>query len=392
MSDVAALRSAWQDVVELILDNGNQVFARQGLSDQEMAEGVRQTLRLGLLALTWRVDNVDPDFPIFQRMNDNRAGGSAANIDILYLRAQLHGDAQYAVYGEPGGRDFVVYACTGDFAVQGSGKYLGEMWSDEIEFGPEGNFEMAVGGSKNGKNWLPLEAGTPCWVAVRQYFRDWKDTDIPGFFAVRRTDGPTFPLPLTCTALAERFRDARGWLTRAGATWPNTISASVEDLLDGRVNVNEMTAPTGSRRIGYSRGYFQLEDDQALLIDVGQPLRRDWNFGIFNIWSDVGDFQNRQMSLNDSQAWIGADGVLRVVVSTRDLGHPNWLDTGGNCRGQVWYRVMDAGPAAKAPSCQVVKVGELWEHVPEETPRIDHGERLRQLEQRRLHVAKRYQR
>ena len=49
-------------------------------------------MRLALVALTWRIENSNMDFPIFQRMNDNRAGGCAANSDITYLRADIDGE------------------------------------------------------------------------------------------------------------------------------------------------------------------------------------------------------------------------------------------------------------------------------------------------------------
>ena len=42
------------------------------------------------MALSWRIENSNVDSPIFQRMNDNRAGGCAANSDITYLRGIPH--------------------------------------------------------------------------------------------------------------------------------------------------------------------------------------------------------------------------------------------------------------------------------------------------------------
>ena len=123
-----------------------------------------------------------------------------------------------------------------------------------------------------------------------------------------------------------------------------------------------------------------------------KPGNADWNFGVFNLWSDVGDIQNRQTSLNAGQGYLDSDGVLRLVVSGDDVGHPNWLDTSGNRRGQVWYRTFDQPEGIEPPVSRVVSVEDVWKYLPADTPRIDAEERSNRLHERRHHVARRYQR
>ena len=215
MSDTPAWYSCWKDLFAQIGHRADRLLSRQDLSDQEIAEGLRQQMRLALVALTWRIENSNMDFPIFQRMNDNRAGGCAANSDITYLRAQIHGDRTYRIHGEPGEREFCIYLATGDFSVLDDEIYLGERWSHELDLNTDGSVDVIIGGAQLDRNWLPLHAGEPCWVAVRQYFRDWHDETIPGFFSIDCIDGPLLPTALTTSEMTERLQEALRWWQRA---------------------------------------------------------------------------------------------------------------------------------------------------------------------------------
>src|SRR3546814_11303144 len=50
------------------------------------------------------------------------------------------------------------------------------------------------------------------------------------------------------------------------------------------------------------------------------------------------DWYNNLSSLNGSQVHIAKDGMLRIVVSAKDPGVPNWLDTAGYPSGAVQGR------------------------------------------------------
>ena len=49
-----------------------------------------------------------------------------------------------------------------------------------------------------------------------------------------------------------------------------------------------------------------------------------------NYWWETIDYANHQSSLNGFQAVLDDDGVFRAVVSARDPGVANWLDTAGH--------------------------------------------------------------
>ena len=75
------------------------------------------------------------------------------------------------------------------------------------------------------------------------------------------------------------------------------------------------------------------------------------------------------------------DGLFRAVISVDDPGVPNWLDTAGRYKGVVqgrWYQAS----SAPTPRLKRVKLAELRDHLPADTPRIDHEARRESLRAR----------
>jgi hypothetical protein len=58
-----------------------------------------------------------------------------------------------------------------------------------------------------------------------------------------------------------------------------------------------------------------------------------------------------------------SDGLCRVVIAHRDPGVPNWLDTAGYPEGLITFRSRLPG-MEREPKSQVVKVGEIRNHLP----------------------------
>src|SRR3546814_12449235 len=52
-----------------------------------------------------------------------------------------------------------------------------------------------------------------------------------------------------------------------------------------------------------------------------------WSLILTNELYETTDWYNNQSSLNDVQAVVDSDGVFRAVISARDPGVHNWLDT-----------------------------------------------------------------
>jgi hypothetical protein len=100
------------------------------------------------------------------------------------------------------------------------------------------------------------------------------------------------------------------------------------------------------------------------------------------------DWSNNQSSLNDSQARVDSDGTLRVVVSARDPGVPNWIDTAGYPQGLVQGRWFGCGEAP-VPSARKLAIGEVRGAIPTSTPVVTPGQREQQIRERRSALQQR---
>jgi hypothetical protein len=114
-------------------------------------------------------------------------------------------------------------------------------------------------------------------------------------------------------------------------------------------------------------GLWELDPDQALVIEVTAPQCDYWNFQLGNIWAESLDYQFRRVHLNSGGAELRDDGSVQIVVAHRDPGHPNWIDTAGHEHGTMCVRWVRA-TSYPEPRCRVVKLSELED--PEDPKRI----------------------
>ena len=110
-------------------------------------------------------------------------------------------------------------------------------------------------------------------------------------------------------------------------------------------------------------------------------------------WWESLDYANRQTSLTADQAYLSSDGAYHFVVSAKDPGAPNWLDTEGFSRGVILMRYdgLEAAeiPDEHHPTAMLVKLSELQASLPADEPTVSPQERADQLAARRRHVQRR---
>ncbi len=87
----------------------------------------------------------------------------------------------------------------------------------------------------------------------------------------------------------------------------------------------------GDPNIFYYHGYFELAEDEALVIEVERiPECRAWNLQTDNYWMESLDYRYHRIHLNKHTAKYRADGGVTMVLAHRDPGVDNWLDTAGH--------------------------------------------------------------
>jgi len=151
------------------------------------------------------------------------------------------------------------------------------------------------------------------------------------------------------------------------------------------------SAPGGADNILYGSCFWDLEEEQVLLLECQRPDAQYWGFTIHTLgWLESGDFADRQTSLSGHQVHVDSDGRMRIVVAGRDPGVPNWIDVQGRPRGLLLYRWVWARDNP-VPSAKRLAASELRAALPEHHPEVDPLQRRQALACRREQAWNRFQ-
>jgi hypothetical protein len=139
----------------------------------------------------------------------------------------------------------------------------------------------------------------------------------------------------------------------------------------------------------YYEGVYELKDDEALIVETKPPERCTYRSLILtNEIYETTDWYNNHSSLNAAQASADKDGVLRIVVSARDPGVRNWLDTAGYPTGVIQGRWMECS-SKPTPAVRKVALTDVKKSLPADTPTISAHERDQQVRDRRAPLQQR---
>ncbi len=251
----------------------------------------------------------------------------------------------------------------------------------DLEIAPDGEFELILSAERPAGyrgNWAPVGRGADT-LMVRYRSYDWGN-EISPRLAIECLD-PVGPKPrLTIDEIVTRIQSMAmfpGRMTRLFFPMQNAVRASVG------VNVFQPAPIEGalSRQI-YLPAVYELDDDEALIIETELPAKRHyWNFQLNDPYYNAVEFVYRLASLNGHTAQLGSDGKFRAVIALQDPAVPNWLDPAGFNEGTVYGRWYDCDSCPK-PTISRVPLAELRRHLPADTPTVTPAERARVLRER----------
>lgn len=178
----------------------------------------------------------------------------------------------------------------------------------------------------------------------------------------------------------------------------NYMSVATTDPDTGqRRQTNQLGAPTTNAGFlataRQSSGYFQLRDDEALVVTIDPASAHVFVLPVTDDWSISQNFWDTPSSLNMSQSVPNSDGTFTLVVSPTDPGVANWVATGGLHQGTICLRFQGLDPAASeepSVSTQVVSLDQLPNVLPETTAYVNGEQRVQQLVTRKAGYNKRF--
>lgn len=334
-------------------------------SEQDLLEGY-EYLAGSIRAAVQSSFAHEKDFPFFMRSATPYTKLGLDNPDTLYFSARIRPDAEYVVTGRRGTTaDLSFQILSGDYNPEDVPDSLQAFDDREVQIEPDGSFTMWFGPSRDDPrpNYFTL-APTANMLLVREVWSDW--TATPGTIAIQRADRiGEAPPPLRKELLGRKFDSAAKSLVQQLKTF-----LQFPEWFYLKLPVNTMTEPRltpGGLATQYSSvGHYDLAENQALIVTVPVSDAPYQGFQLGSMWYVSLDFINHQTSLTAHQAQHDRDGKIRFVVSERNPGVANWLETTGHRRGYLqirWQRTSREFTAADGPSVEVIEFDELPERL-----------------------------
>jgi hypothetical protein len=351
------------------------------------------------------------------------------NPDTIYRFMAVNKASSYVITGRFAGG---VPADTNFSVLTGlSGITAANLSGHDLEVRPDGTFTITVSGAPAApgeKNHLQLTSDSTL-IATRNTLSDWTNQE-PMSLSIERTSGPPnsllsqlgiFAIPVIgplvtdnpfLTALVSLIPPLadpppllRGAVTAAVMALGLQMEtkyiqvATTDPTTGAHTQPNVLRNP--SRNAEFlatqlqSAGYFQLTDQQALVITIDKGDAKYFVVPVTNDWTITDDYWNQQTSLNNVQA--GADDLgattYTLVVSPTDPGVANWVSTGGLNQGTISIRFQDLplNPTdLPTVTSRVVPLDQLGTVLPAGTVYVTPAERAAQLAVRKAGFDNRF--
>lgn len=381
----------WSEFVESLRTLPDRMLAKLPEAQRNDPQVRQEVARLALEAMTssgLEAIGGDGDAPQFLPSIGQVLNIGQPNADTIYRSATIAPGGSYRLTGKRGTDRLAVIAQVIPQGNPGAGS-RSHLNLATLKVDRNGRFDVLVSPERpagyTGDWWQLNPAATT--LMMRMISSDWAKEADPTI-SIERVDKPI-----------GRPRPPAAKLEQALRVLPHKIDFialmfvdHVEQLArQGYVNkLKVFDVPFGALAGQfYYEGVYDLKDDEALIIDSPVPAKCDYRSLILtNELYETTDWYNNHASLNDAQAAKDADGRLRIVVSAKDPGVRNWMDTSGYARGIIQGRWTgcDSQPI---PEMKLVKLADVAASLPKGTAMVTPEQRQHILRERRRELLER---
>lgn len=359
-------------------------------ADPQIQQEVARMMLQALSMASFSALGADGDHPAFLPSIGEIINVGQPNADTLYRAAEITPGGVYRLQGYPGSLNQAVIVqvgpAPGDAGSDGNhpGPSRNDLELTDLKTDDEGRFDLLLSVDRPADyegEWWELHPET-VRLMMRQVSSDWSNQVDPSI-TIERTDIPVERARPTAAALEERLRRLPQMAMFMATMFVDRVEQLRQEGYVNKLKALDIAATGGLEGQFYYEGVYELDDNEALIIEAEHPQQCHYRSVILtNEIYQTTDWYNNQSSLNQSQAAVDPDGILRVVVSKQDPGVPNWLDTAGYPRGVVQGRWThcDSQPV---PVVKKVLLDDVREHLPADTSVVTAAERQVIVRERR---------
>ena len=315
------------------------------------------------------------------------------NPDYVYRYGYIDGRRRYRISGpRKSASCFFNFILFNDYFADNS-KTLADLELNDFAQG-DGRIEMILGPDESGPGTVRLDPSEHYMVfTVREALEDWSREEVTPL-RIECLDADRGSMLYSEAELVTRIERAtrlvHATTKRTLRNYHRLLERAGEEnrfFIDGlspeRIAQNAHPMQTMVNCI------FNVPPGQSLIIETEVPAARYWAISLGDPWWKVVDYTWHQSSLNRKNAWFGADGIFRAVLSHEDPGIQNWVDPVDNDRGQILIRLNKA-ESEPLPRTRLVPSATVRDHLPADTPRFSPEQRRQQIAIRTETVLRRY--
>ncbi len=394
-SPVGPSIAAWDSFTEELRQLGPKMLAKlpdRLRNDPQVQQEASRLLLEAVAAKTIEAISSDGDHPVFLPSLNVTLNVFQPNADTTYRNAVITPGGSYRLRGERGSLRVFKLGQFGRTPAKASAGIAALAYNDfnELHLDQAGRFDLILSPTRPqgyAGDWWKLEEGTSS-LLLRQVDFDWATERDPRISVERLDKRVERPRP----DAADLDRRLRGLAASIGNTAFFLVD-HVEGLRRaGYINrLKEFDVSHLGGLVGqfYYEGAYELSPDEALILEAIVPAKCTyWSVILTNDIYETTDWYNNQSSLNGAQLRADGDGIIRVVISAKDPGVPNWLDTAGYSSGAIQGRWNECS-ATPIPTLRKVAVTDVRQSLPADTPTVTAVQREEAVRERRAQVQQR---
>jgi len=396
MSVVAedGVKTAWIRFTGELEQVGQRMQARlpERLRDDPQVQQEANTLILQAMAReVLEVLGADADHPAFLPSLGAAINIFQPNADTVYLNANVSDQGAYRLRGDSGSVRIIKMAqfrsLTNEVAFEDGPSSLQALaYNDfnELTIDDQGRFDVVLSPQRPDGyrgDWWELHPGTG-FLMIRQMSSDWA-SERDWRVAIERLDTPVQRARVSAAELEARLDILA---LRIGNVALSLVTHVDNMRKAGYLNrLRIMHTPGSLEGQFYYEGAYEITADEVLVVEAKVPDDcLYWSTILTNDIYQTIDWMNNQSSLNDTQARVDTDGVVRFVLSLKDPGVHNWLDPAGHASGALQGRWTGCS-GTPIPEVTKVKFADLDGFLPADTLRVTAEEREAAIRERRMH-------